>query len=173
MNNFDKAEDNARKFITKEVEWLQSKYKNVDFHLFIKEYSCPYDAIINICQKGTKKLIDRWLVEVKIRDFYPNMNNFTLRLTKKKYDGLRMSQWIDFNRTGFKPKLYYFNVTKIGSYWFNIDEIEESWGQFEWSDILQKEFEVVNSKETLQQMTHIPIRYFKISSPMTSDDLIE
>ena len=90
-----------------------------------------YDGVILRFEKGTSKLIDRMIVEVKVRDkFYPE-----LILEKIKFDDLKkVRKSMDLKTKkecliDVKTRIIYVNVTPEGSYFFDIDKLEE---EFEW-----------------------------------------
>jgi len=90
-----------------------------------------YDGVILRFEKGTSKLVDRMIIEVKVRDkFYPE-----LIFEKIKYDDLkkaRRSMDLKTKKECFidvKTRIIYINVTPEGSYFFDIDKLEK---EFEW-----------------------------------------
>jgi hypothetical protein len=90
-----------------------------------------YDGLLFIFEKGTSNLIDRFLIEVKVRDrFYPE-----LIFEKNKYDDLRKERTRIDKKTNkecyidIRSRIVYINVTPQGTYWFDIDKLES---EFEW-----------------------------------------
>ena len=92
-----------------------------------------YDGVILRFEKGTSKLIDRMIVEVKVRDkFYPE-----LILEKIKFDDLKkVRRQMDTKTkkecyTDVKTRLIYINITPQGSYFFDLDKLEK---EFQWTN---------------------------------------
>lgn len=90
-----------------------------------------YDGVILRFKKGTSELVDRFLVEVKCRDFYYD----NLFLEKIKYDDLRKERTKMDRKTNkecytdIRSRISYVNITPNGTYWFDIDKLEKD---FEW-----------------------------------------
>lgn len=94
-----------------------------------------YDGVILRFEKGTSILIDRMIVEVKVRDrFYPE-----LILEKIKLDDLKkVRRQMDTKSKkecymDVKTRLIYINITPEGSYFFDLDKIQK---EFRWVDEL-------------------------------------
>lgn len=94
-----------------------------------------YDGVILRFEKGTSKLIDRMIVEVKVRDkFYPE-----LILEKIKYDDLKkVRRQMDAKTkkecyTDVKTRLIYINITPQGSFFFDLDKLQKD---FNWVEEL-------------------------------------
>lgn len=90
-----------------------------------------YDGVILKFEKGTSKLIDRIICEIKVRDkFYPE-----LIFEKIKYDDLRKERTKMDRKTNkecytdIRSRIVYINVTPVGTYWYDIDKLEKD---FEW-----------------------------------------
>jgi hypothetical protein len=90
-----------------------------------------YDGVILRFEKGTSKLIDRMICEVKVRDtYYPE-----LIFEKIKYDDLKKVRRQMDTKTkkecliDIKTRIIYINVTPGGSYFFDIDKLQKD---FEW-----------------------------------------
>ena len=90
-----------------------------------------YDGVILRFEKGTSKLIDRMIVEVKVRDkFYPE-----LILEKIKFDDLKKVRRQMDTKTkkecyeDVKTRLIYINITPQGSFFFDLDKLEK---EFNW-----------------------------------------
>jgi hypothetical protein len=90
-----------------------------------------YDGVILRFEKGTSKLIDRMIVEVKVRDkFYPE-----LILEKIKLDDLKkVRRQMDTKTkkecyTDVKTRLIYINITPQGSFFFDLDKLNKT---FNW-----------------------------------------
>ena len=90
-----------------------------------------YDGVILRFEKGTSKLIDRMIVEVKVRDkFYPE-----LILEKIKLDDLKKVRRQMDNKTkkecytDVKTRLIYINITPQGSFFFDLDKLNKT---FNW-----------------------------------------
>ena len=90
-----------------------------------------YDGVIFRFEKGTSKLIDRMIVEVKVRDkFYPE-----LILEKIKFDDLKKIRRQMDTKTkkecyeDVKTRLIYINITPQGSFFFDLDKLEK---EFKW-----------------------------------------
>jgi len=90
-----------------------------------------YDGVIFRFEKGTSKLIDRMIVEVKVRDkFYPE-----LILEKIKFNDLKkVRKQMDTKTkkecyTDVKTRLIYINITPEGSFFFDLDKLQKD---FEW-----------------------------------------
>lgn len=90
-----------------------------------------YDGVILRFKKGTSELVDRMIIEIKVRDkFYPE-----LIFEKIKYDDLkkvRRSMDLKTKKECFidvKTRIIYVNVTPQGSFFFDIDKLSKD---FEW-----------------------------------------
>jgi len=90
-----------------------------------------YDGVILRFEKGTSTLVDRMIIEIKVRDkFYPE-----LIFEKIKYDDLkkvRRSMDLKTKKECFidvKTRIIYVNVTPEGSFFFDIDKLSKD---FEW-----------------------------------------
>ena len=90
-----------------------------------------YDGVILRFEKGTSTLVDRMIIEIKVRDkFYPE-----LIFEKIKYDDLkkvRRSMDLKTKKECFidvKTRIIYVNVTPQGSFFFDIDKLSKD---FEW-----------------------------------------
>lgn len=90
-----------------------------------------YDGVILKFEKGTSKLIDRYLIECKVRDaFYPE-----LLFEKIKYDDLRKERTKMDRKTNkecytdIRSRIVYISVTPQGTYWYDIDKLEKD---FKW-----------------------------------------
>jgi hypothetical protein len=86
-----------------------------------------YDGVILRFEKGTSTLIDRMIVEVKVRDkFYPE-----LILEKIKFEDLKkVRKQMDTKTkkecyTEVKTRLIYINITPQGSYFFDLDRLQK------------------------------------------------
>ena len=90
-----------------------------------------YDGVILRFEKGTSILIDRMILEVKVRDrYYPE-----LIFEKNKYDDLKKVRRQMDTKTkkecliDVKTRIIYVNITPQGSFFFDIDKLEKD---FEW-----------------------------------------
>ena len=90
-----------------------------------------YDGVILRFEKGTSKLVDRMIIEIKCREsHYDN-----LFLEKIKYDDLkkaRRSMDLKTKKECFidiKTRIIYINVTPNGTFWFDLDKLEN---EFQW-----------------------------------------
>ena len=90
-----------------------------------------YDGVILRFEKGTSTLVDRMIIEIKVRDkFYPE-----LIFEKIKYDDLKKVRRIMDLKTkkecfiDVKTRIIYVNVTPQGSFFFDIDKLSKD---FEW-----------------------------------------
>jgi hypothetical protein len=92
-----------------------------------------YDGVILRFEKGTSNLIDRMIVEVKVRDkFYPE-----LILEKIKFEDLKkVRRQMDAKTKkecliDVKTRLIYINITPQGSFFFDLDKLEK---EFQWTN---------------------------------------
>ena len=90
-----------------------------------------YDGVILRFEKGTSKLIDRMILEVKCRTkYYPE-----LIFEKIKLDDLKKARRSMDLKTkkecliDVKTRIIYINITPEGSYFFDIDKLEKD---FNW-----------------------------------------
>ena len=92
-----------------------------------------YDGVIFRFEKGTSKLIDRMIVEVKVRDKFYN----ELILEKIKFNDLKKVRRQMDTKTkkecymDVKTRLIYINITPQGSYFFDLDKLEKSFSWIE------------------------------------------
>ena len=90
-----------------------------------------YDGVILRFEKGTSILIDRLIIEVKCRDLYYD----SLFLEKIKLDDLKKARRQMDTKTkkecfiDVKTRIIYINVTPNGTFWFDLDKLEND---FKW-----------------------------------------
>jgi hypothetical protein len=90
-----------------------------------------YDGVIFRFEKGTSKLIDRMIVEVKVRSLYYDK----LYLEKIKFEDLKkVRRSMDLKTKkecliDVKTRLIYINITPQGSFFFDLDKLQKD---FEW-----------------------------------------
>lgn len=128
-----------------------------------------YDGVILRFEKGTSKLIDRMIVEVKVRDkFYPE-----LILEKIKFDDLKkVRRQIDLKTKkecyiDIKTRIIYINVTPQGSYFFDLDKLQKD---FEWIEETHWISTTDKSKgKTLKSLTMIDYTKGKLFNIKTGD----
>jgi hypothetical protein len=90
-----------------------------------------YDGVILRFEKGTSKLIDRMIIEVKVRDKFYN----DLILEKIKFNDLKKVKRQMDTKTkkdcymDVKTRLIYINITPEGSYFFDLDKLQK---EFNW-----------------------------------------
>jgi hypothetical protein len=114
-----------------------------------------YDGVIFRFEKGTSKLIDRMIVEVKVRaTYYPE-----LILEKIKFDDLKKVRRQMDTKTkkecliDVKTRLIYINITPEGSYFFDLDKLQK---EFNWTEEMHWVSTTDKSKgKTLKSLTKI------------------
>lgn len=108
--------------------------KNYDYKSYMTSADGKdiYDAFLLRFEKNSSKLIDRYIIEIKIRDtHYPE-----LMLEKIKFEDLkRLRTQLDKKTnaecyTNIKSRLVYISVTPQGAYWFDLDKLQSS---FNWT----------------------------------------
>ena len=82
-----------------------------------------YDALLILRNKLTDKIIDMFLVEVKVRDIGEEITD--LIFEKKKLNNLQKERdkFVAKMGTSFTPKIIYIQFTSAGTYMFFIDEM--------------------------------------------------
>ena len=126
-----------------------------------------YDGVILRFKKGTSELVDRMIIEVKIRDqFYPE-----LIFEKIKYDDLKKARRSMDLKTkkecyiDVKTRIIYINVTPEGSFFFDIDKLSKD---FEWVNELHWVSTTDKSKgrinKILTKIDHIKAKRFNIKT---------
>lgn len=126
-----------------------------------------YDGVILRFKKGTSELVDRMIIEIKIRDkFYPE-----LIFEKIKYDDLKKARRSMDLKTkkecyiDVKTRIIYINVTPEGSFFFDIDKLSKD---FEWVNELHWVSTTDKSKgrinKILTKIDHIKAKRFNIKT---------
>lgn len=121
-----------------ERSYLKLIFDNLPKNYDYKTYMTPadgkdiYDAILLRFEKNSSKLIDRYIIEIKVRDtHYPE-----LMLERIKYNDLKRLRTRLDNKTNsecyteIKSRLVYISVTPQGTYWFDLDKLQSS---FNWT----------------------------------------
>lgn len=102
-----------------------------------------YDGLLMRFEKGTSRFIDRFIIEIKVRDkFYPELLLESIKLNSlKKERTIKDKKTNSECYTNTKSRLVYISVTPEGSYWFDLDKIEDSlvWTeQLHWASTTDK-----------------------------------
>ena len=128
-----------------------------------------YDGVIFRFEKGTSKLIDRMIIEVKVRDKFYN----ELILEKIKFNDLKKVRKQMDSRTkkdcymDIKTRLIYINITPEGSYFFDLDKLQK---EFNWVEEMHWISTTDKSKgKTLKSLTKIDYKKGKRYNIKTGD----
>jgi len=160
----------------KERICLKNIFRKLPTEYDYKSYFTPeesyelYDGVLMKFKKDSAELLDRYIVEAKIRDKHYD----TLMLEKKKFDDLTQKVKKMDNLTNkecftdIKSKIIYVSVTPNGSYWFNISNLDPDkieWvNEYHWASTTDKSKGKVN-----KIVTYLDIRDSKII-PIKSTD---
>jgi hypothetical protein len=130
-----------------------------------------YDGILMKFEKGTNNLLNRYVIEIKVRDtHYDDLMLERTKLVNLIKEVNRLDERT--NRecwTTLKSKIIYVNSTPNGSYWFDITDFEPS--KIEWKSEEHWESTTDKSKGKItKQVTYLPISTSRVISEVTSND---
>ena len=173
MNNFEKASIRERKYLQYEIDnYLSKKYPDQKFILKETEYTKEYDGIIEVRDKATDKLLQRWIVEVKIRNFSPNRERktYSLKIKKDKWRRLLLNKKfldVEFN---ISHKIMWYNTTFVGAFMIELIHYESNHG-WNWVEREEDKWNVVESEKIQVYSDYIDLNCANYLSVLKTGDL--